>query len=219
MKLFLLATILTLSCLCQQGQMLMISQKKAPTINVNFQGTAPTPMGSSESAGVVALTNWNNVGTAATGSGVALVNSNGTSIATTIAWTAVGVYATSAADTAGNLRMMKGYLDTDNTTPTTVTFSSLVPGIYNVYVYFDGDNNIYDRTAIFNIGATTISGTDAANTTFSGTFTQASGGSNGNYVLFSAITLTSSFTLTATPGTSLNSPRAPVNGIQIIPVY
>jgi hypothetical protein len=57
--------------------------------------------------------------------------------------------------------------------------------------------------------------TDPANTNFSGTFTQANN-SNGNYVKFT-ITATG-FTITATPGVATDGfPRAPVNGIQIVP--
>ncbi|MCU1243885.1 MAG: hypothetical protein JWO71_4611, partial [Candidatus Acidoferrum typicum] len=43
--------------------------------------------------------------------------------------------------------------------------------------------------------------------------------SNGNYILFSNVPVSSGFTLTATPGqTSDGYPRAPVNAIQIVPV-
>ena len=58
--------------------------------------------------------------------------------------------------------------------------------------------------------------TDAPNTNFSGTFTQANN-SKGNYVVFSGINATR-FTLTATPTLSSNgNVRAPVNGIQVVP--
>jgi hypothetical protein len=57
--------------------------------------------------------------------------------------------------------------------------------------------------------------TDAANTNFTGAFTQANN-SAGNYVHFS-INATA-FTITATPGTASDgTQRAPVNGSQIIP--
>jgi len=41
----------------------------------------------------------------------------------TVTWSANGVYSTGISDTAGNYRMMKNYLDTGNTTTTTVTVS------------------------------------------------------------------------------------------------
>ena len=71
-----------------------------------------------------------------------------------------------------------------------------------VYVYADGDNGGATRTGAYQISGTGITTTsvkltDAANTNFSGTFTQANN-SAGNYVLFT-ITATG-FTITATPG-------------------
>ncbi len=114
-------------------------------------------------------------------------------------------------DQPGDQRMMNGYLDTGNANPTTVTVTGLAPNTYDVYVYADGDNGGATRTGIYN----GIALTDAANTNFSGVYTQANN-SPGNYVKF---TFTgSTFILTATPGTaSDNTRRAPVNGIQIIP--
>ena len=92
---------------------------------------------------------------------------------------------------------------------------------YKVYVYADGDNGSATGTGAYQISGTGITTTsvnltDAANTNFSGTFTQANN-SAGNYVLFT-ITATG-FTITATPGTSTDAnPRAPVNAIQIVPL-
>jgi hypothetical protein len=91
-------------------------------------------------------------------------------------------------------------------------------------VYVDGDNATASHTGVYQLSGsgittTSVSLTDAPNTNFNGTFTQANN-SSGNYVQFSNISITASgFTMTATPGATSNSnPRAPVNGIQIIPV-
>jgi hypothetical protein len=103
-----------------------------------------------------------------------------------------------------------------------VTVTGLPPGAYDVYVYADGDNRQYTRTAAYQISgngitATTVNLTDPANTNFSGAFTQAAGGI-GNYVKFSISG--AGFTLTATPGTGTNPTlRAPVNAIQIIGAF
>ncbi|MGH9682795.1 MAG: hypothetical protein ACRD4S_04190, partial [Candidatus Acidiferrales bacterium] len=76
------------------------------------------------------------------------------------------------------------------------------------------------RTGVYEIsgpGTTTtaIDLTDGAGVNFNGTFTRGTN-SAGNYVVFT-VTGTS-FTLTATPGTSTDAyPRAPINGIQIVP--
>jgi len=100
-----------------------------------------------------------------------------------------------------------------------VSVTGLRSAVYDVYVYVDGDNREYTRTANYRLitsgSDTTIVATDPANTNFSGTFVQASGGA-GNYVKF---TITGEgFTLTATPMTGTNATlRAPVNAIQIVP--
>ncbi|MDQ3213316.1 MAG: hypothetical protein M3Q85_11630, partial [Acidobacteriota bacterium] len=131
-----------------------------------------------------------------------------------------GIWATPITDAAGNARMMRGYLDTSSTTTTTVRVSGLPARTYDVYVYADGGNHVYARTAAYTISgpgitSRTINLIDAASTNFSTTFNQASN-SSGNYVKF---TITASeFTLTARPVSGANTTlRAPVNGIQIVP--
>ena len=124
------------------------------------------------------------------------------------------------ADGADNRRLMKGYLDTTSTSVTTVTVAGLASRLYDVYVYADGDNKPYDRSAAYTISGagittTTVNLTDPANTNFDAAFTRAND-STGNYVRFS-ITATG-FTLTATPTAATTATRrAPVNGIQIVP--
>jgi hypothetical protein len=128
---------------------------------------------------------------------------------------------TPAVDQAGNVRMMRGYLDTSSTSTTTIAVAGLPAGAYDVYVYADGANGGFSRTAAYTISgptiaATTIELTDRANTNYAQAFTQASGGP-GNYVKFSISG--GEFTLTARPVSGGNTTlRAPVNGIQIVPV-
>ena len=121
---------------------------------------------------------------------------------------------------ARTARMMKGYLDTSNTSVTRVTVAGLVPRAYDVYVYADGDNRAYTRSASYSISGsdittTTINLTDPASTNFSLNFTEAQE-STGNYVKFT-INATG-FTLTAAPTQPTSSTRrAPVNAIEIVP--
>jgi hypothetical protein len=200
---------------------LVVSSSTAPkAISISFVGRG-SAMGASGSAGVVAKTNWNNA-SGVSGSGLLLHDETGVSNGATVAWSCNNVWSTSITDSAGNFRMMKGYLDTASTSVTTVTLSSLPSSAngYSVYVYFDGDNGSATRKAVYKIAGsgittTTINGTDKGGVNFSGTFTQANN-SNGNYVKFTIHAV--GFTLTATPGSSTDQyPRAPVNGIQIIP--
>jgi autotransporter-associated beta strand protein len=188
-------------------------------ISINFSGTG-TAMGSSESAGVVPLTGWNN---AAGGSGIlALTDATGAATGASMTWAANGTYATAIANNPGNNRMMMNYLDTGNTTTTTVSVSGLPPNSsgWNVYVYCDG-NNPETREGAYTISGTgilttTINAFDIATVDFGGIFIQADN-SAGNYVLFS-IPSVSGFTVSATPiANGATYPRAPVNGIQIIP--
>ncbi len=192
------------------------------TISVDFVGNG-NAMGSGESAGVVSATMWNNAAGAKSSSPLSLVNQAGSTTGASLTWVSDNTWSLPITDSPGNVRMMSGYLDTGAANPTTVTAAGLAAGTYNIYVYVDGDNAVFSHSAAYQIsgsGVTTTSTslTDAPNVNFSGTFVQANN-SNGNYVLFSAVSITSGFTLTATPGATGNVPRAPVNGIQIIPVH
>ncbi|HTB22522.1 MAG TPA: DUF4832 domain-containing protein [bacterium] len=193
-------------------------------ISIDFVGGStngdPTNMAAATDAGVVSLPEWNNA-SGASGSIANLMDNSGGSTSSTLSYSAGNaIWSLPITYSAGNYDMMGGYIDASSGASTTVTINSLPSRItangYSVYVYFDGDNSGAARTGNYTIGSTTISGTDAANTNFSGTFTQASGGSNGNYVLFTNQS-GSSFTLTASVGASTDAyPRAPINGIQIV---
>ena len=188
-------------------------------ISINFQGSG-TAMGATESAGAVPTINWNNA-TGASGSNLALTNYSGVVSGATITWSAGGIYSIpDVTNTPGSYRMMKNYLD--NTATTTVSVAGLPAETngWTVLVYFDGYNG-ETREGAYTIGGTgvatnTIIGFDNANVDFSGTFTQANN-SAGNYVVFTLGNV-SGFTLTSTPvANGATYPRAPVNGLQIIP--
>jgi hypothetical protein len=189
-------------------------------IGIDFVGSSPATLAPGESAGVVPKTNWNSASGASRSTPLALVDDAGAPTSATVTWTATGEWMTPITDQPGNARMMKGYLDTSTTSVTTVTVAGLPSGAYDVYVYVDGDNRSFTRTAAYRISGpgiaeTTINVTDPADTNFAAAFTQAAGAS-GNYVKFRISG--GGFTLTATPGTSTNSTlRAPVNAIQIVP--
>jgi hypothetical protein len=200
----------------------MLLPHASAAISIGFSGSSTTAMGSAEIAGVVAKSKWNNAGGASSVSALKLVDDTGAATNVTVSWTSNNPWNTPISDLAGNSRMMRGYLDNGNGNPTNVNVSGLTSGKYNIYVYTDGDNSGQTHTGIYQmsgsgITTTSISAIDAPNTNFNGTFVQANN-STGNYVMFSGVSVSSGFTLTATPGTTDGSPRAPVNGIQIIPV-
>src|ERR1700683_1011171 len=191
-------------------------------ISIDFVGE-DVAMASTEIAGVVPEPNWNDASGVSSSSPLALMDDSGTATTATVTWSSNDVWETPITDQPGNARMMKGYLDTASNSTTTVTVAGLPTsaGGYQVYVYADGDNSSAARTGIYTISGagittTTIDLTDAANANFSGTFTQANN-SAGNYVVFT-INATG-FALSATGGTASDGiPRAPINGIQIVPI-
>jgi hypothetical protein len=173
-------------------------------------------MASSETGGVVVKSNWNNAAGAVSSAAMPLVDESGAATATTLTWSANNTWSTPITDQPGNARMMKGYLDTLNTTTTTITVAGLKDADYDVYIYCDGDNRSYTRTAAYTLvpvggAAVTVTARDAASTNFAGTFT-----AGANYVTFTIHG--TGFTLSATPQTGTNTTlRAPVNGLQIVP--
>jgi len=189
-----------------------------PTISVNFVGSSTALMGAEEVAGAVARRSWNNAAGAVRNTPLALVDETGTMTPATVTWTANSSWAVPITEQAGNARMMKGYLDTSSASVTTVTVDRLVPDTYDVYIYVDGDNRTFARTAGYTISGqgftATITVTDPGSTNFAGTFTQADD-SPGNYVRF-RITGTG-FSIAAKPLSGGNTTlRAPINGLQIV---
>jgi hypothetical protein len=155
---------------------------------------------------------------------VALVDQNGGATTATATWSCYNLWNLPISTTPANFTMMEGYLDDGNGGTTTVSVSGLVGAAngYMVYVYANGDNPGATRSANYTIAApgvanTTILLTDLPSAYFNGTFNQVTSTSpDGNYMTFSIPG--TSFTLTATPTTASDgSPRAPVNGIQIVP--
>jgi hypothetical protein len=177
-------------------------------------------MGSTETAGVIPQGYWSAASGAASTAPLDLVDESGNPTPATMTWAATGTWALPVTETAGSIRMMKGYLDTTSSSTTTVTVADLPAGTYDVYVYVDGANSAYARTGRYTIttatGATVGAATDAAYANYASTFVLASN-SKGNYLRFRVSG--DGFTLTAKPLTADSATlRAPVNGIQIVPV-
>ena len=182
------------------------------TFGLQFIGTA-TAMTAGESAGVIAESGWNSA-TGGSGTATQLKDNLGLPSSLSVTYSSNDPWRIGLADAPGNMRMMNGYLDSSNTSTTTLNVSgmpaSFVSKGYDVYVYCNSDAT--GRAGIYKIGATTIKAQD--NALFNGTFIQANN-SAGNYVVFSNLTA-SSFKLTATPDQTVNGFRAPVNAIQIV---
>lgn len=179
----------------------------------------PAAMGTTEVSGVVAVANWN-AARANQGNLNGLVANGGATTGVNTSWTCLNTSSTEIAEAAGNARMMKGYLSGNNTSLTQVQVSNIPSSFtsagYDVYVYTDGINPTATRTGDFVIGNTTLRATDELNLNYDGTFVKAGSSEVGNYVVFTNLT-GSNFTLNAVPGVSTDTtPRAPLNGIQIV---
>lgn len=222
-------------------------------IGVDFYGGggggasgASAQMTPDEVAGAVPSGNWNSFTGATQATPQALVNNLGAATGATVSWASNNTWNTSAAAGTGDLRMMKGYLDSTDTSTTTVTVADLPAALtstpYSVILYYDGDNGGNQRVGRYAIsGATTGNATfwgrDAANATFNGTYLLgqspldplAGGGamdSNatdaltvpaGNMMIFSGLT-GSGFTLSAQSSVSSDATnRSAIQGFQIMP--
>lgn len=196
------------------------------SIGLDFVGgnssTNVSNMGTGESAGVVAQTRWNNL-TGISGTTSSIVDSGNNASGLTVNYSSLNTWADAAInDTAGNGRMMRGYLDFNvNNGATSVGVSGLNSLMYDVYVYTNGDENV--RTGQYSIGSQSFWVKDQA--TFNGTFIQSTGNVDpgnsasavaGNYMVFSGLT-NSSFTLNAAGAYADDGTlRAPVNAVQIV---
>jgi hypothetical protein len=201
-------------------------------IGINFTATGgPNPgaaLMSTEAAGFVPLTNWNNVD-ASNITTTNLINNSGTTTGVQVAvsgstnsWSIPNGNLGAAAGTP-NGKMMQGYLDSGNGPPATTTTVTIMglnaagfTGTYHVYVYAVGDANS-GRAADYTINNTqTFHLVD--DTQFTGTFRPvATGvGGSGNYMDFT-VNGADMITLTAVGTTTTDgNMRAPINGIQIV---
>src|SRR6185503_9852657 len=81
----------------------------ARAVSIKFVGSGAA-MGASDIAGVVAKTNWNNAAGNVSSAALALNDEAGVRNGATVTWTSDNNWALPITDTAGNARMMRGYL-------------------------------------------------------------------------------------------------------------
>ena len=174
-------------------------------ISVDY-GWSGNTLNPTDQAGVVPAINWNNLTLSGT---VSLLENDGLTSGGTVTWGgALGMEGTGGAITGPDSKMMYGYLDAGHGV-LTATFSGLPSALNNVYVYVAGQVP-GGRLGDYTIGATTILATEGSSTA---PYTLAGNGTAGNYIEFANVS-GSSFTLTA----GSTQFRAPVDGIQIVPV-
>jgi hypothetical protein len=209
-------------------------------ISVDFIGGrsgAPMlpPMGPAEIAGAKPAPNWNSA-EGGMGTLASLVFSDGIASGASVTWSPpmqagdTGTYSIGYTDMPGDVRMMNGFLGPPFAAipaagVTMLTVSdlpvSIASGSYDVYVYVLGSPSAM-RSYQYAIGNTTFTVVQSMGM---GTppppptpypYVVAPDGGMGTHIIFRGVT-GSSFALTVKPaGGAANSPRAPVNGFQIV---
>ncbi|MBI9015854.1 MAG: LamG domain-containing protein [Phycisphaerae bacterium] len=198
-------------------QIVETDEKVLPgAISINFNKYSDTELASDAIAGVEPLTNWNNFNEADGlnhSSDVALIDNKGIASGAMIRWQGGSAWENSDTGSGGNDKMMKGYYGLDVDAGDYITVSNIPLSLtsvgYNVYVYYNSDEN--NRTMWMTIAGETIVGIETG-ADFAGDFIEADN-SQGNYVVYRGLD-SDNFTLTA----YASSNRAAINGIQIIPV-
>ena len=200
-------------------------------ISLNFRnGSGGRSVGSTQSAGVVAQTNWNNTDGGLTGDtssnpadivGSQILDSTGSTVTDLdIAWG--GAHNGWSTNNTGNgdENLMRDYLDNGNEW---VTFTGLPAAYqstgYDVYVYFGAEENTDGaRKGKYSDGTTTYSyGVFSHNKSFPAQYTLTTDTGNGypnaNYAIFSGLTA-ANFTITQTYQNGNNG----MHGLQVVQV-
>ena len=146
-------------------------------ISINFVGASvngnPTPLSPSQVAGVVTVSNWNNVAqSAASGIQGNLNRRTGGGTTTSVSWTSDNLWSIPMTEVNANYQLMKGYLD-NPTHDTIVSVNDLPHATNDVYVYFNDDNNTSGTIGSYTIGSNKIYGYDTGR--FAGIFVLANG--------------------------------------------
>ena len=196
------------------------------TISVNIgANNAFNVIASTDTAGVVAVTNWNNKYTNVGGS-LQLTDDSGTLLATTVSVSSQYSGSIAGEFATPNETLMGSGTDSSGGNMT-ATVTGITYDLYDVYVYF-GSRGATDRFGNYTI---TPSGTGASAEQSLlgydiGTFTNVggfiledgSGGGSGigNYMVFKNVS-GANLLITADPQ-NVSTPRAPLNGFQIVAV-
>lgn len=202
------------------------ADNQQPVLSVNF--TKEAKLEPAETAGVIPAANWNDAPDKQ-GWITQLIDNRGEKTEASIHWSGglppwTNVEVT---ETSGNAKMMKGYLDCNESTPTTIALAGLEKVFggkpYDLIIYTDGQNGGATRASSFTIGAKTLFATDPGKTSFKDSFDECieaeyeSVPAPGNYVRFHQLT-DDTVNLEVRPGPSQDPwPRGVICGIQIVP--
>ena len=207
------------------GLALSITAAQASTFSVNFGNNGNTNGAGNNvnfpvtgSAGVVAVSNWNNVN-AVSGSLANLKTETGASSAVSVSWTTGNTLGGTVATAAtGNQALLNAWLDDSASMNATVTG---VTGLYDLYVYGSSDAGNAGRFLSYTVNGVTKTSlgkfTDPIatdGTFYKGTFVDgATNADNPNYLKFTGL----SGTLTIGDSSVANT-RSALSGFQIVQI-
>lgn len=191
-------------------------------LGLNFidPGGADDSIGVCSPAGVVPQSGWFNLSAGGNGS---LSLGGGASV--TWSTPGGGTHALPIANSPPDFALMHGYLDTGDTSLSTVTVIGLPFPLYDIIVYTAGDNGSAIRVARFTLNGSHVKYVKDTQATpdFTGSYIEADSSTGGpfapagNYCRFRNVR-GSTFSLTAQGEYASDAhPRAPMNAIQIIP--
>ncbi|MBB5350233.1 hypothetical protein HNR46_000457 [Haloferula luteola] len=192
----------------------------AVTVSANIVGYAGASgtLDSSDLAGLVPASNWNQI--EHTGNDISvsnLVDSTGAPTALSVSWVSIGPWYMDIG-TSNDQRLFNGYLDNFDE-PRTITFSGFEAGTtYQIYLYIDGDNGTHTRHGEYTLGGVTTTVVDAPGN-FSGSYEVVAAGTTGegNATVFTVSGATS-YDLVFHGDLADDLPRAPLNAFQIVSV-
>ena len=190
-----------------------VPNTRAAVISANFQGNqGSNALVEANSAGVVFVNNWNDV-TTGTVSNVSLNDNTGAATSAKISYSGLSLGQGNGTNFSqlGNTRLMAGNIFLGGNAAVDLDFTGIPYSQYDLYVYFDGSVAANQTQNYTVIGGPTLLGNDGGLTNESA-FVQSINGSQGDYVLFTGLTL-SSFTLRSQ---GVGNQYAYLNGVQFV---
>lgn len=205
----------------------LAASAQAASIGINFgAGRAEASLGSGDSAGVVAQTNWNNA-SGGSGSLTVLNTDNGSASGAAVTWATDEQWSHGTGVTDPNATLLNGWISANNNTApdASIDITSIPFAVYDLYVYMNHDRETEDVDITGPFGTFRLHETDGdidVDITASVTWVQQTATADGdatqegNYALFSGLTDTNLNLILGTAGAEGSLDRGAITGIQIV---
>lgn len=199
----------------------------AASIGINFgAGRAEASLGASDTAGVVAQSNWNNA-SGGSGSLAVLNDDTGSASGASLAWSTDEQWSAGTGVTDPNATLLNGWISANNSTDpdATIDINNIPFSVYDLYVYMNHDRASEDVDISGPFGTFRLHETDldlevdiAGTVTFVQQTATADGdpSQEGNYAVFSGLTASDLNLILAPAGAEGSVDRGAITGIQIV---